>query len=166
MSDRSLPGGYAQVAVPVFKNFTQEVGIEPYFTNALIRQISRSRVARVGDKETSPLVLEGIIRKVDTIEGAKVTGSAGGIQLPEDAVLTTEFRILVSAELILRRRSDEKVIWRGSFQNEKVYAAPRIGHDLVNSANATYNQSARMDTIARLAEEMMLEAHDRMTENF
>ncbi len=163
MSDRTLPGGYAQVAIPVFKNTTQETGIEAPFTNALIRRFARSQVARVSDKESAPLLLEGTITNVVTEEGPKVTNVTG---LPEQAVITTEYVLKINATLILRRKSDEKIIWQGSFSNQKVYAAPRIGTPVINSANATYNQSARMEYIARLAEEMMTEAHDRMTENF
>lgn len=163
MSDRTLPGGYAQVAIPVFKNVTQETGIEMSFTNALIRRFARSQVARVSDKESAPLWLEGTITRVATEEGPKITDAAG---LPDQTVLTTEYVIRVNANLILRRKSDDKIIWQGSFSNQKTYPAPRIGAAIINSANATYNQSARMEYIARLAEEMMTEAHDRMTENF
>lgn len=167
MGDRTLPGGYAQVAIPVFKNRTQETGIETAFTNALIRRFARSQVARVSDKESAPLLLEGTITKLITEEGPKVTNSPGGIlKLPEQAVLTTEYILRINANLILRRKSDEKVLWEGNFSNQKSYPAPRIGAPVINSANATYNQSARMEYIARLAEEMMIEAHDRMTENF
>ncbi len=133
------------------------------FTNALIRRFARSQVARVSDKESAPLWLEGTITKVTTEEGPKDTKVSG---LPEQAVITTEFNIRVNAKLILRRKSDDKIIWQGNFSNQKTYTAPRIGTPVINSANATYNHSARIEFISRLAEEMMTEAHDRMTENF
>lgn len=164
-SERTLPGGYTQVAIPVFRNLSEDVGVEMPFTNALIRRFARSQVAHVTDKESSPLILEGTIVKINTNYGAQVTRDQLPT-LPQDAVLTTEYRIVVTADLILRRKSDEKVVWQGRFSNEKVYAAPRIGAPLLNSANATYNHAARMQTISQLAEEMMSEAHDRITENF
>lgn len=167
LGDRALPGGYSQVAIPVFKNKSSDVGIETAFTNSLIRRFSRSQVARVSDKDSSPLILLGQIDKVETIQGPAVTKDSEQLQtLPDRAVLTTEYRLKVSAYLILKRKSDEKILWQGSFVNEKVYAPPRIGAAVVNSANATYNHSARMETLARLADEMMAEAHDRITENF
>ncbi|NJM09951.1 MAG: hypothetical protein HC883_03420 [Bdellovibrionaceae bacterium] len=167
LSERALPGGYTQVAIPMFKNQSDEVGIETYFTNSLIRRFSRSQVARVTDKESSPLLLMGFIDKVETINGPAVTNVGTQLRtLPDQAVLITEYRLMVKTRLILKRKSDDKVMWQGSFANEKVYNPPRIGAVVVNSANATYNQSVRMETIARLAEEMMSEAHDRMTENF
>lgn len=166
LSERALPGGYQEVAIPVFKNGTQDVGVEMYFTNALIERFARSQVARVTDKDSSPLILEGTIVKIDVIPGAAVTSSGGLSTLPEGAVLTTDYRLVVTTSLKLKRRSDDRIMWQGSFQGEKSYSAPRIGTALVNSANATYNHSVRMQTISAIADDMMTEAHDRMTENF
>lgn len=167
LSDRALPGGYTQVAIPVFKNSTQDVGIELYFTNALIRRFARSQVARVTDKETSPLTIEGVISKIETKPGPAKTNTDSQLpSLPDNAVLTTSYRLVVTTDLTLKRKSDERIIWKSSFQNEIEYFAPQVGTPIVNSVNATYNQSARQQKIAALAEEMMAEAHDRMTENF
>lgn len=167
LSERALPGGYTQVAIPMFKNQSTEVGVEPYFTNSLIHRFSRSQVARVTEKESSPLVLMGFIDAIQTINGPAVTNKASQLSnLPDQTVLITEYRLLVKTHIILKRKSDDKIMWQGTFTNEKVYTPPRIGLDIVNSANATYNQSVKMETIAQLAEEMMAEAHDRMTENF
>lgn len=164
-SERSLPGGYTQVAIPVFKNMSQEVGVEIPFTNALINRFGRSQVARVSDKDSSPLTLEGTIRDI-RIQSSALQTNTQLTGLPNDAVLATEYRIVVVTDLILRRKSDEKIVWQGNFSTEKVYPAPRIGTPVINSANATYNQSVRMQTISLVAEEMMSEAHDRITENF
>lgn len=165
LSERSLPGGYTQVAIPIFKNKTPEVGIEPIFTDALVRRFARSQVAKVMDKEDSPLILEGTILTVDTAQGA-IEDKKQIAALPGSTVLITQYRLTVAAKIILKRKSDDKVIWQGSFSNERVYEPPRIGTPIVNSANATYNQSARIYQIGLLAEEMMTEAHDRITENF
>jgi hypothetical protein len=86
--------------------------------------------------------------------------------LPADAVLDRVYRIVVTSNIVLKRKSDERIIWQGNFSNERVYDPQRLGTGVVNSANATYNQSARMEYMSRLAEEMMTEAHDRITENF
>lgn len=168
LSARALPGSYTQVAIPIFKNNTQEVGIEMFFTNALVRRFARSQVAQVTDKENSPLTLEGTIKKIDIAAGPVVTNATkGGLRpLPDNAVLATEYRLLVQTEVVLRRKSDDRVVWQGLFQGERVYPAPRLGAPVVNSADATYNLSVRNQAIAWLADEMMSEAHDRMTENF
>lgn len=164
-SERSLPGGYTQVAIPVFKNLTQEVGIEMPFTNALINRFARSKVARVSDKDSAPLTLEGNIKTI-TVQPTAFQTNSDLKTLKDDIVLATEYRITITANLVLRRKSDEKIVWQGEFSNEKSYPAPRIGAPVINSADATYNQSARMHTITQVADEMMSEAHDRITENF
>ncbi len=167
LSERALPGGYTQVAIPMFKNRSSEVGIEPFFTNSLIRRFSRSEVARVTEKDSSPLILLGSIEAVQTINGPSINnGSRQATDLPNQVVLITEYRLLVKTNIVLKRKSDDKIMWQGNFSNQKVYASPRVGSDVINSANATYNQSVKMETISLLADEMMAEAHDRMTENF
>lgn len=173
LSERSLPGGYRQVAVPIFRNQTEEPGIEAAFTNSMIRRLNRSQVAQVTNKEAAPLTMEGTIVKIETVRGAGVAGHGTDPsikseipRLPNEAVLTSEYRLVVTANLRLKRKSDDKIIWQSNFTNEKVYSAPRIGTPVVNSANALYNHSARLDTLHQVAEEMMNEAHDRMTENF
>lgn len=167
LSDRALPGGYTQISIPVFKNVTPDVGIEMFFTDALIRRFARSQVARVTDKELAPVVLEGTIKKIEVLPGPAKTNVENQLKtLPDNAVLTTSYRLVVTANVLLRRKSDDKTMWEGNFTNETEYFAPQVGTPIVNSANATYNQSARQQRISVLADEMMAEAHDRMTENF
>lgn len=165
LGERALPGGYRQVAIPVFKNKSPEVGIEAGFTNALIRRFARSQVADVTSKELAPLVLEGTIDTVSVAAGAPQT--PGQLTtLPDSTVLNTQYTIVVSSTLVLKRQSDEKILWQGNFRSERVYPAPRIGAPVLNSANTTYNQSAKINAITALAEEMMAEAHNRVTESF
>ncbi len=164
--DRAVPGGYKQVAIPIFKNTSNEVGIETDFTNALIRQFERSQVAHITSKELAPVRIDGTISRID------IVGSGGGIigaentPLEPDASLRTEYQLVVTAKVQVRRQSDEKVIWEGEFKDQRNYQAPRILEPVVNSADATYNESARHHTLADLADEMMSEVHDRITENF
>jgi len=166
--NRSLPGGYSQVSIPVFKNLTHEVGIEAAFTNSLIKQFARSKVAKVAAQSLSPVVLEGRIEKIEYKHGGQIEGKAtdSSNNLPERAVLTTEYRIFITTRIVLKRLSDQKVLWQGEFFGEKVYSAPQIGLAVVNSANPLYNVSARRENITLIAQDMMAEAHDRLTENF
>ena len=162
---RKLPGGYDHVAIPVFKNKTPEVGIETYFTNEMIRQLARSGVARVVGKNAASVTLEGVVEDLSFERSAKATQNEI-VHLPLGAVLTTEYRILVTTRVRLRRNSDNKVLWESVFQNERAYFAPQLGSAGLNSANALYNQSARHQNIAKMAVDMMVEAHDRLTESF
>ena len=158
---RQLPGSSAQVAIPVFKNRTQEVGMEIYFTNELRQQFARSRVARVVDRDVAPVILEGVVEFVDY----KTQGYSSK-DLPGDSVITSKYAIDIRVHLMLRRNSDQKVLWESYFNGVRSYDSPRIGREVVNSANALYNHSARHSNIAQMAQELMVEAHDRLTERF
>jgi hypothetical protein len=164
--ERAVPGGYKQIAIPIFKNKTPEVGIEADFTNALVRRFERSQVASITSKNGAPVRLEGIIEKLDVQSGPGLRGGDPNTLLPTDAILTTEYHLFVRCKIKVLRQSDEKVLWEGVIAQQKNYQAPRIGEPVVNSANALYNESARRYTLGQLAEEMMSEAHDRITENF
>ncbi len=166
---RDLPGGYKQVSIPVFKNKTPQVAVEAYFTNELINQFSRSQVAEVVDTAQAPVTIEGVIKEINYTGQHQVKCVAGEpceVNIPENSVLSTEYRVNVDVDIILRRNSDQKVLWTGPFHSEGVYSAPQLALPVINSANPLYNNAARKDILERLAKDMMAEAHDRMTENF
>jgi len=165
---RTLPGGYEQLAIPIFENRTAVVAIEPYFTNSLVEEFERSKIAKVVSDSVAPVVLKGKILSIRYEREAPVRGGQNTeiSNLPAGTSLATQFRIKVIASLSLVRNSDSKVIWDGQFDNEIIYAGPRIGTPIVNSANANYNHSIRKTKISELASVMMQEAHDRVTENF
>ncbi len=171
-SDRQIPGGYRTVAIPVFQNKTMEAGIESSFTNALVREFERGRVGRVTSKSEAQTTLEGTIDSVNYVVTNQVNKNQasflGSSSSPNTAnkLLNTEYRILLTSTLRLRRNSDQKVLWEGSFNGERSYLAPQIGIEGINSADAVYNQSARYQNIEAMAIDLMNEAHNRITENF
>lgn len=159
--DRSLPGGYRQVTVPMFKNSSYEPGIEVAFTNALIQEFERARVVRVTEPSQAEVLVEGLIHKVDYT--ADVPKSDG---LPDGAVLSRSYTITVGATVTIRRQSDRSILWQGEFSGAKQYYSPQITATGLNTVNPLYNLSARRQNIDQIAIEMMSEAHDRLTENF
>lgn len=160
---RSLPGGYREVAIPIFENDSKEVGLEVEFTRALQERFQRSRVASLKGRDRAPIIVKGVVSSVDVVRGL---GASNIENLPKRAVLATEYRLTVYTDVSVIRQSDQKVIWSSRFSKSKVYLAPRIGTPVVNSANALYNHSKRRETLHALAKEMMTEAHDQMTESF
>lgn len=164
--ERQIPGGYRMVAVPVFKNATPEVGVEVYFTNAMVRELGRSRLAHVTDKGSSEVTIEGTVGPITYVPTNSTVISDTTDQRANGAVLNTEYRIFASATLRLRRNSDQKVLWEGTFSDERVYFAPRITLQELSSANALYNQSARMQNLQEMAQNIMGKAYDGLTENF
>jgi hypothetical protein len=163
--DREIPGGYQAIAVPVFKNQTHESGIEVFFTNAMIRELERARIGRVADQASSQVTLEGRVMSVDYIP-VNTVSEREAPYLPANTILNTQYRVNVVVGMSLRRNSDQRVLWEGSFSREQSYLTPRIGIEGLTSANALYNHSARYQTIESMAADLMAEAHDRLTENF
>lgn len=160
--DRILPGGYKQVTIPIFRNLTQETGIEVGFTNALIHEFERSRSARIVAPPHAEAQLDGEILTVQYLPGGKQDGGS----LPTGSVLTSEYRILLTVRVTLRRRADNEVLWQGEFQGERTYVAPQVTQGAINTVNPLYNLSARRQNIEIMASDLMSEAHDRMSESF
>lgn len=164
---KGLPGGYTKVSVPVFKNNTVETGAETFFTRSMIEEIERGKKAEVIPGDQAEVVLEGTLTNVQTIHGAQVTNTTPGFdRLPERAVLTKEFRVLVYVDVLLRRKADDKILWRSNFIGEQRYAAPQVTETSLNTVNPLYNYTARYQTLRLIAVDMMQEAHDRLIENF
>ena len=162
---RTIPGGHQQVSVPIFKNKTQETGIEVAFTNSLIQEFQRSHIARIVDNAISEVSIDGSIDSVQYLPGAKrVAGSSS--YLPTGTVIASEYRILILVSVRVVRQSDGEVLWSGTFSGERTYAAPQVTLAGVNSMNPLYNLSARRQNIDVMANDIMVEAHDRITENF
>lgn len=167
--ERHIPGGYRAVAVPVFKNVTHEVGAEVYFTNSFILEMQRSGIGVLSSKENSQVTVEGTIERIGYTGGGPSLGAGflpGGNGLPNGVMLNGTVSIGVLVTLRLRRNSDQKVLWEGSFTKELAYRTPQMGYEPLSGANALYNQSAKMQNLETLAQDMMSEAHDRLTENF
>ncbi|HWU44125.1 MAG TPA: LptE family protein [Bdellovibrio sp.] len=164
---RSIPGGYKQISVPVFKNRTQETGIEVSFTNSLIQEFQRSRVARVVDNALSEVSVIGSIDSIQYLPGAKrIAGDPATPYLPMETAIASEYRILLTVTVRVVRQADGTELWKGTFNGERTYQAPQVTLAGVNSVNPLYNLSARRQNIDVMASDMMLEAHDRITENF
>ena len=164
---RSVPGGYKSVSIPVFKNKSFETGIETSFTNALLQEFQRSRVATVTDDALSEVRIEGEILEVRYLAQAlRISGDDEVQYLPSGGVIATEYTILLTTSVRIVRRSDNIEIWSGRFAGERTYTAPKVTIAGLNSVNPLYNQSARRQYIESLATDLMVEAHNRITESF
>lgn len=171
--ERRIPGGYHLIAVPVFKNKTQEVAIETYFTNSMIVEVEKSNLAQVTPKEESQAILLGEILSLEIIRGTEVskktsTAGSGGLyeNLPVNTVLAKDYRIVVKAHVRLVRSSDMAILWEGSVTGENRYPAPVIAKQALNTANPLYNQSAKSQNVQLISQDMMAEVYERLTENF
>lgn len=164
---RTIPGAYDRVAVPVFKNATSEVGVETYFTKAMVEEVERGHIGSVVLRDDAQVVIEGEIKSVNYAQGATIQRDDQSFKdMPRDTVLAKEYRITVETHLQVRRRSDQKVIWSGTFQGERRYPAPQVTRTQENTVNPLYNHSSRHQNIEVMAKDMMAEAYSNMTENF
>jgi TolB-like protein len=165
--NRSIPGGYKSISVPVFKNRSYETGVEVSFTNALLQEFQRGGVAKVTADSLSEARVEGEIQDVRYYSEGKIKfGDEAAPYLPEGTVLTTEYTISITTKLRVVRQSDGIEIWAASFTRERQYSAPKVTVAGLNSVNPLYNQSARRQYIDGLAADIMAEAYNRMTESF
>lgn len=162
---RAIPGGYREISVPMFKNRSQETGVEVAFTTALMQEFLRSKVARVVDDPLAEVRIEGEISNIIAMADAKREADRANM-LPEGTVLATQYRLIATVNMKVIRRSDNELLWQGSFQGERTYAAPQVTLSGVNTVNPLYNLSARRQNLEAMANDMMVEAHSRLTENF
>lgn len=163
---RGLPGGYRQIAIPIFKNKTQEVGVEVAFTQALQEQFLRSKAAEIVDDARAEVRVEGTIASISYLPESRLAAEQGGSYMPQGTVVAKLYRVLTVVDVAAIRRSDGEVLWRGTFNGERTYNAPFVTLSGVNSVNPLYNLSARRQNLESMANDMMIETHGRMTENF
>lgn len=166
---RKLPGNYRVVEIPLFKNLSQEPGVEVAFTNSLIQEFERNKVAQVVDslhQPASPVVVRGEISSIQYLASAPVQKTEQAPYLPEGAVIASAYRVVVTTTVTIVEKSSGKILWTSSFMGESSYAAPQVTIARLNSVNPLYNLSSRRRIIESIARDLMVEAHDRMTENF
>jgi hypothetical protein len=156
-----LPGKYREIAVPMFKNKTQEVGSEVYFTNAIIEEIARSPNA-ITSSDKAEIVLEGELSRIE-ITGE---GLANVEALPKLVELVSSYKLLVEVHIRVRRKSDQSLLFNQRFTGERTYASAQIGDARFNSANPNYNQSALHENLKIISVDLMTKAYNLMTESY
>lgn len=159
---RQLPGGHQKISIPIFKNKTQEPYVEVFFTNALLSEFERSKLAQLVDSKFADAILEGYIHSIEYLPA----GPREGGDLPMGTVLASEYRIIVRTEIKMKRVSDEKIIWSQELKSERTYVAPQVTQAVVNTVNPLYNHSARRINIEAISKQMMNEIFSKLTENF
>ncbi len=161
--DRRLPGGYDRVSVPMFKNLTQETGVETFFTTAMIEELQRDQFSKVVPKEEAQVILEAEVADIRIDQGAT---SSDETLKARKVYLVSEYRIYVTVGMRLKRVSDQKLMWSGTFQGEKQYPAPQVTTEGLDTANPNYNHSAQLQNMKILAKDVMTQAYINLTENF
>lgn len=143
----NLPPDVKSIAIPVFKNRTNEIRIEQIFTDAVIFQFTRSQMVRVVSEGQANAVLDGTVERVEIVDVALTSG---------DTSRQRRITIWVNAKLI--RKRDGKVLWenRSLWQNAT--------YNVAGSPQAT--EFNKRTAITELAKSMAQTLHDSVFENF
>ncbi|MEQ1723339.1 MAG: LptE family protein [Pseudobdellovibrio sp.] len=163
----SLPGNVKSIQIPLFKNDSSEVGIETFFTNSLKSEALRSNFIQLKNEEKdAEAILQGRIVSIDVIADESVIEAKNTKYLPTETVIATQYKVIASVDLVLKKKGSSEILWSGGFKQETNYSAPQITLPVINTSNALYNQSAKRQTLDALSKDMMQAAFDRMLENF
>jgi outer membrane lipopolysaccharide assembly protein LptE/RlpB len=143
----NLPSDVRSIAVPVFKNDTNEIRIEQIFTDAVIFQFTRSQMVQVVSEGQANAVLRGAVKRVDIVD----------VALTADQT-SRQRRITIFVSAKLTRTRDGLVLWQDKnlWQNRT--------YDVGNTPQAT--DSNKRQAITLLARELAQTLHDRVFENF
>lgn len=160
---RAMPAGITHLAVPTFTNETDYVGVEADLTRSMIMYIERSKLAEVAEKAMSQATLKGTIQRINVTGQAPVLGRP---DMPLGTTLWSQYVLEMTVQVTLVRNSDQVKLWEGSFTRSTTYQAPLLLREAINSSNPIYNLSARRKNLAAMADILVAEAYDRMTEGF
>ena len=168
---RSLPGGHQRVFVEMFKNSTHELGAEFSFTQALNRELERSGFITLSPKQQAEVIITGHIIDVTNLDsGSQPTFFQIDYNTrqatPYRAPLFTVYKIRMTVNLKATGAHDKKVLWQSLVHGEKSYRGSQLSQQGIRSSNVLYNESRRKQTVKWIANDMMREAFDRLTENF
>jgi outer membrane lipopolysaccharide assembly protein LptE/RlpB len=117
-----VPPGLNSLAIPTFKNFTFEPGIEVPFTQAFLREFIQDRRVNVVDRAEADSVLEGSIRYFTMYSVAY-----------DKSGFVVEYQASVVLDLALKNRTG-KVLWeeKGVYETQYFRASSQV---LANEAN-------------------------------
>lgn len=145
----NLPSDVRTIAIPVFKNNTNEVRIENIFTDAVIFQFTRSQMVRVVSvsEGSADAVLRGTVTRVEITD----------VALTSDQT-SRQRRITIYVAAGLTRVRDGNLLW----QDKNLWR------------NRTYNVGTtpqatdvnKRVAINELARDLAQTLHDRIFENF
>lgn len=163
----TLPGGVKSVFVPPFKNLTDEPDVEVEFTQSLRKEMLTSKVVRLEENsKEADAFIEGTIETVNIKSDESVVEAKNTKYLPYNTVLSTQIKVEVLVQVVLKKTSTQEVLWSSSFKQARNYTPPQVTLPVVNSVNNLYNLSARRQTFETLSKEMMQLAFDRMVDQF
>lgn len=173
---RELPGGHKTVYIELFQNPTQELGLELQFAKALTQELERSGFALVSKKDVAELIIQGDVINAEVrgglsnpkFEAKDYSGNSAATRssIEYSASYFTSSSIRISVNLRAIRSRDKQLIWQTTVSGADSFQSARLKLQGIRSSNVLYNEARKKETIKLIAERMMSDAFDRMTENF
>ncbi|MEM7646243.1 MAG: LptE family protein [Pseudomonadota bacterium] len=163
---REIPGGYKTVHVKMFNNRSNEVGAETGFTQAFLQELERSGFITVTAEHSAEIIIQGTVVSITTQGGGikqQFFDESGSIY---NAPYFTTYNVIIATNLRAIRASDEKIVWQTNIRRKRDFRGGLLTKQGIRSSNVLYNHSRKKETIKLIAQDMMREAFDRLTENF
>ncbi len=142
-----LPPEIQGINIPIFINKTAEVGIENYFTAALVEEFNRSKRIRVVREDQADATVKGVIKSYNSVPISY--DSQGRVK---------EYRCSVTIEVSLVEKGSGEVLWRSSeMRDREEYSA---------DPNILVTEFREREAVKRMAEDLMEEVHEGIFEGF
>lgn len=129
----SLPPDVEKIAIPQFSNRTLRPDIENQFTNALLDEFVKGKKVVIVDESEADAVVRGIITGFSTTPLSYKGGD-----------IVQEYRVTVTLEVSLIKKSDESVIWK----DKNVSYFTEYRYDPVSVAISEANRDTAVRKIA------------------
>lgn len=154
------------IFVPVFNNFSDEVGAERVFTNALIRELQSRGEIVISSRDQKGLELIGTLTKVDVVPTAYTDRDFKG--LASFRRLPSEYGVTVDLSLILRDPKNGQVLWQNGFTGFRRVQPPldRTYDFQAPSSVGPSTQSIVELRFADVARDIMRDVYDDMVDIF
>ena len=154
------------VFIPIFRNDTEEVGAERFFTNMLIRELRSHRSLPVMAKDDSDYTLEGTLTAL-TLRPSALTepGFQGLDQLHR---IPTELEVSATVLLRLYRTKTLEQIWAQNYSAARRVATPvdRTYDFQAPSSLGLITQSIGEAQFSEVARDIVRDVYDEMVEFF
>lgn len=152
------------IFIPVFSNKTDEVGVEPIFTNALVRELQSRGEIVITDSKHAAIELAGVINKI-TYDGKAFT-LPGYKGLIASRAIPYQVEVVVNISFVLFDSKTRKVLWSGNYTGSRPVITPvnRTYDFQAPSSIGPYTQSVVQSEYPVIARIIMRDVYDNMIE--
>jgi outer membrane lipopolysaccharide assembly protein LptE/RlpB len=143
----NLPPEITTIAIPMFKNATNEIRLESIVTDQVRYQFSQSQILKIVPEAEADVVLLGSVSGV----------SSDDISLT-DRLSSSERRISVRLSARLVEQGSGKVLYQGSVSQHRSYS--------LGGATSPSSSEARTEALRLVARDAAQIIHDGVLQNF